>query len=438
MKHKNLFVLAPCAVLGLAIWASRQGTGPEATPSSASPQPTGQVLGQPPPLAMTAAPEIEPAVPVRVEEAKVAPGSTLSKVLKDLNFEANDREAVLSALKPLLDPTRVAAGTLVRALFKGEADLANRLELKLSETKTLIAEARADAATPDDTTWNASMHEVPVTSTVAAYSGTVTSNLWSSAQVAGMDTQLVTQLAEVFAWQIDFNRALREGDKWRLTVERLYAAGKPIGYGELLAAEYVNAGTTYTAVRFDHDNGTGQFYAPDGSSLRRMFLKSPLKFGRITSGFSSKRFHPILKVNKAHLGIDYGAPIGTPIMAVGDGTVTFAQTHGGSGKMVKVRHNSIYETHYKHLNGYAKDLGVGTKVVMGQVIGYVGQTGLATGPHLHFEFHEGASVVDPAGMKFPTADPVPEDRLAEFKTKAEVMLGALPAWDEGLISLKAE
>ncbi len=433
MKHKSIFVSAPLAVLGLALAASWVERGSPALLASL-PLPLVQEQTQPPPLAMIPATETPSPIPVRVEEAKVVNGSTLSKVLRDLTIDNKDREAVLTALKPLLDPTRVAAGTLVRALFRGhDAQAANRVELKLSETKTLVAEAGTEAGT-----WDARMHEVPVTSAVAAFSGTVTSNLWSSATVSGMDTQLVSELAEVFAWQIDFNRALRRGDKWRLTVERLYADGKPIGYGELLAAEYINAGTTYTAVRFDHDKGTGQFYAPDGASLRRMFLKSPLKFGRITSGFTAKRFHPILKVNKPHLGIDYGAPTGTPIMSVGEGVVTFAQMHGGSGRMIKIRHNSMYETHYKHLSSFAKDLAPGTKVVMGQVIGFVGATGLATGPHLHFEFHEGSGVVDPAGMKFPTADPVPEAQLADFKAKAQERLGQLPVWDAAMLSLKAE
>ncbi len=433
MKHKTLFVATPVLVFGLALGALWVGK-PANAPTDSSPQPTGQAPGQPPPLAMLPAKEVPAQIPVRIEEAKVANGSTLSKVLRDLTIDNKDREAVLQALKPLLDPTRVAAGTLVRALFKGQdAQAANRIELKLSETKTLVAEAAEGLGT-----WDARLHEIPVTSAVAAFNGTVISNLWSSASVAGMDTQLVSELAEVFAWQIDFNRALRKGDRWRLTVERLYADGKPIGYGELLAAEYVNAGITYTAVRFDHDKGTGQFYAPDGSSLRRMFLKSPLKFGRITSGFQARRFHPILKVNKPHHGIDYGAPTGTPVMSVGDGVVTFAQTQGGSGKMVKVRHNSMYETVYKHLSAFAKDAGVGSKVVMGQVIGYVGATGLATGPHLHFEFHEGNGVVDPAGMKFPTADPVPEQYLEDFKAKAQARLAQLPVWDASMLSLKAE
>jgi murein DD-endopeptidase MepM/ murein hydrolase activator NlpD len=159
-----------------------------------------------------------------------------------------------------------------------------------------------------------------------------------------------------------------------------------------------------------------------------MFLKSPIRYGRITSGFATKRFHPILLTNRAHLGVDYGAPIGTPIRAVGDGVVNFADWSGGGGRVLKIRHNSTYQTAYKHLNGFAKGVHPGAKVQQGQVIAYVGNTGLSTGPHLHFEFYQGGRFVDPLGKKFPSADPVPADYLAQFKAEAADKLNLLPVW----------
>ncbi len=434
--RKPLFVLIPIVVFLVALISVEKGG--EDLPLAASIAAANDVpaVTAPASVTKTAAPVASPVAaptPARVASAKIAAGSSMGRVLKDLGYEPKDRERILEALEPELDPTRIAAGTEVKAVFlHADSPNAERIELKLSETRLLVAEAHGDG------TWQAAVQESVVTKTQASFAGVVVSNLWSSATVVGMDPQLVSRLAEVFGWQIDFNRNVRANDRWRLTVERLFADGKPIGYGDLIAAEYDNAGTVYSAVRFDHDSGNGQFYAPDGASLRRMFLKCPLKFGRVTSGFSAHRFHPILKVDKPHLGIDYGAPIGTPVMVVGDGTVTLAANHGPSGKMIKVRHNSIYETQYKHLSGFGKGITPGAKVSMGQIIGFVGQTGLATGPHLHFEFHEGERVLDPAGLKFPTADPVPPAELEAFKTVAAKSLAELPAWDAAMLSLKSE
>jgi murein DD-endopeptidase MepM/ murein hydrolase activator NlpD len=178
----------------------------------------------------------------------------------------------------------------------------------------------------------------------------------------------------------------------------------------------------------------GQYYAPDGGSLRRMFLRSPLRFAHVTSGFSTHRFHPILKIAKPHHGIDYGAPSGTPVMAVGAGTVNFAALHGASGNTVTIRHNSVYSTHYKHLSRFAADVRQGARVKMGQIIGYVGKTGLATGPHLHFEFHVNGRYTDPREVRFPAADPVPAAELASFRVVANQAVAELPPWSAAVLT----
>ena len=248
-----------------------------------------------------------------------------------------------------------------------------------------------------------------------------------------MDGALINKIAAVFAWQIDFARGVQPNDRWRIAVERLYADGKPIGWGNIIAAEYENTGVLVSAVRYVREGVKGEYFQPDGNSLKRMFLKSPLRFGRITSRFNRSRFHPILKKRRPHLGVDYGAPRGTPIMAVGNGIVEYKGTRGGGGKTMKIRHNSVYQTAYKHLHNYAKGMKPGKEVKMGDVIGYVGSTGLATGPHLHFEMYENGAYVDPLGIKFPSADPVPKKFLEEYKLHAQQQLATLPTWAEAQI-----
>jgi murein DD-endopeptidase MepM/ murein hydrolase activator NlpD len=189
-------------------------------------------------------------------------------------------------------------------------------------------------------------------------------------------------------------------------------------------------------VRYDTD-GTPHFYTPKGDSLRRLFLKSPLRFARVTSGFSQGRFHPILRVRRPHMGIDYGAPRGTPVMAVGDGEVSVAARRGASGNMIALKHTSSYETMYKHLSRFADGIKPGAKVSSGQIIGYVGATGRATGPHLHFELHVNGRYVDPAAIAFPAADPVPATDLDKFRLVSSKAVASLPAWSSEIISTAA-
>lgn len=372
-----------------------------------------------------------------VREATIGRGATFSHVLAtQLDFSSTQIHRLAEAVRPILNLRRINAGTKVRTTFNETTDDNGevtsepvRVSMKINDRKTLVV-TNLDQEKPE-----AVIEEAVITTSTRAYAGAVNYSLWTSASSAGMDPAIITSMAEIFAWQIDFNREVRAGDQWRLVVEEIFANGKPIGFGDIISAEYVNGAFSYVAVKYDIDDRV-QYFQPDGNSLRRMFLKSPLKFGRITSRFQAKRFHPILKVEKPHLGVDYGAPTGTPVMTVGDGVVAYVGTRGGSGKMITIRHNAAYRTEYKHLSRYSENIRPGTKVAMGQTIGYVGATGLATGPHLHFEFHENGRVVDPQGLKFPTADPVPAKYMDDFKAKAEASLAQLPPWSAIVISRK--
>lgn len=422
------------AVAALSIWMIREaqhlGGGGKDRSHLSKPPPTEtdlQTSASPPPSepAAPSSSDVEP----RLLEATIAKGSSLGATLHDLGVTGKDIAELASAIKPVFDLGRLASGSSVRAIWQNFVTIPPaRVEIKLDEKRTLVADRG------DEGEWRAEIQEAVVDTQLAAYAGVVTTTLWNSASIAGMDPNLIHELAEVFAWQVDFNREVQEGDRWRLTVQRHFVDGKAIGFGDIVAAEYENAGQVYTAVRFASESGFAQYYMPDGASLRRMFLKSPLKYGRITSGFTSRRFHPVLKVMKAHLGVDYGAPTGTPVMAVGDGVITEAGARGGSGNMLEVKHNVVYRTAYKHLSRFAAGIRVGSRVQMGQVIGYVGSTGLATGPHLHFEFYEGGRVRDPQGIKFPSADPVPSGERQRFLAVATSATSELPPWSAAVLS----
>jgi murein DD-endopeptidase MepM/ murein hydrolase activator NlpD len=391
----------------------------------------GSAASAAPAISGESAPQAAPAVPdgtlataERVYEARLKRGGTLFNLLRDAGLSNSDTHAALKALGTVLDVRRVVAGTVVTGVTPAGEATSTRLRVRIDATRTIEAQRTADG------TWKAAKHEALVIKKMAAYAGVVTSSLWNSATQAGMDPDLVTRMADVFAWQIDFSREVQRNDRWRLSVERLYVDGKAIGFGDITAAEYENVGVVRSAVRFSEEGFGPRYYTPTGQSLQRMFLKAPLKFGRITSGFTARRFHPVLKVNRPHHGVDYGAPVGTPVMSVGEGVVSFVGNRGASGKMVSVRHSGVYETHYKHLSAYAPGIKVGTKVTMGQVIGSVGMTGLATGPHLHFEFHVGGRYVDPQSIDFPAADPVPAAAMDKFLQASAAELKDLPPWSE--------
>jgi murein DD-endopeptidase MepM/ murein hydrolase activator NlpD len=360
---------------------------------------------------------------------QIKKNSNLYDSLREVGMSPLDIHNLAKAAKPQTNLSRVRPGMQFQVSYGPEPEQeVIGLLFRFSPTEYLEAHKAVDG-------WEVKKIVEPVDVKLVTYSGVVTSSLWESAQDANMDPNLIAELAEIFAWQVDFAREVRENDKWRLSVEQLFVKGKPIGWGSIIAAEYQNQGDTHVAALFRKEGKDIGYFTPDGDSLRRMFLKSPLRFGRISSRFTKNRFHPILKIGKAHLGVDYAAPVGTPVRAVGDGSVTFVGYSGGGGKVIKVRHNSIYQTAYKHLSGYAKGVVSGARVRQGQVIGYVGATGLATGPHLHFEFYQAGRFVDPLGRRFPSADPVAKNQLKEFKTLAATELETLPAWAESGVAL---
>jgi len=256
-------------------------------------------------------------------------------------------------------------------------------------------------------------------------SGEIRTSLFGAADAAGIPDSVIVALADVFAGDIDFYQDVQRGDRFSVVYEARFIEGEPAGTGRILAAEFVNRGIAHRAFFWRDENGNSGYFTDNGRSARSAFLRSPMEFSRITSGFTMARFHPILQEWREHKGIDYSAPTGTPVRTTADGVVTFSGWQNGYGNVIFVRHQGTYSTVYGHLSRIAPELKVGAKVAQGDTIGYVGMTGWATGPHLHYEFRIGDQPHDPTSSALPVADPVATDRMATFKAAIEPLSDSL-------------
>jgi murein DD-endopeptidase MepM/ murein hydrolase activator NlpD len=255
-------------------------------------------------------------------------------------------------------------------------------------------------------------------------SGEITSSLFGATDAAGVPDGIAVQIADIFAGDVDFRRDLRRDDRFTVVYEAFYHEGRAIRSGQVLAAEFVNQKKAYRAVWFQDVDGKGGYYTPAGKNLRKAFLRSPLEFSRITSGFGMRN-HPIFHQWRAHRGVDYAAPAGTRVKATADGMVESAGRKNSYGNLVVLRHNGSVSTWYAHLNGFARGIRKGARVAQGDVIGYVGQSGWATGPHLHYEFHVNNQNRNPLTIAFPAAQPVSAQRLAAFRQAVEPLAARL-------------
>ena len=253
----------------------------------------------------------------------------------------------------------------------------------------------------------------------------IQTSLLRAAKRAGIGFETIYDLAQLFDWQIDFAREIQRGDQFAVIFEERYVDGEKVGNGDIIAAELIASGRRLRAVRHVDEHGRRAYYAPNGDGIERSFLRSPVKFGRITSNFTHKRFHPILKKWRAHRGVDYGVARGTEVRSTGDGVVTLAGNRTGYGKTVTVRHGAKYTTLYAHLRGFAKGIKTGARVKQGDVIGYVGSTGWATGAHLHYEFRVGGVHRNPLTVELPSSDPIAERYKPAFLTRADAWVAKL-------------
>ena len=315
---------------------------------------------------------------------------TFYKIMSIFGAPGADIQAITRMAKPVYDLRRLKKDTVLKVFTID--NLWRRIEYRFSEYETLVVEN--DEGSPQGV--KVTKTELPHEKKEAVVSGVIESSLYEDGVKAGADPQLIMSLTDVFAWDVDFTSDVQKGDTFRILYEALYVDGAPVSAGRILGAEMVNNGKKYSAVYFE---GAGGYYDMDGKSLRRTLLKYPQRLRRITSYFTNRRFHPILKQFRPHHGIDYGAPKGTPVESAGSGRVAFAGWKNGYGNFVEIRHNNSYSTGYGHLSRIAKGVSTGAKVSQGDLIGYVGSTGISTGPHLHYEVKLGGSLINPLSVK---------------------------------------
>ncbi len=331
-------------------------------------------------------------------------GATLHQIA---NLDQNT--AKLAALKP---------GEEIRFLVD-EGQL-NALEYDLNLTDTLRID-RAD----DGYTARLSAHTMQVKTHTA--SGTIQNSLFLAGRRAGLSDKMIMQLIGIYAWDIDFVKEVRSGDQFRVVYQVHFKGDERVREGPILAAEFVNQGRPLRAVRYTHANGRSDYYTPDGGNMRKTFLRTPVEFTRISSLFDPARKHPILNTIRAHRGVDYAAPTGTPVRATGDGIIDYVGRKGGYGKTVIIRHGDRHTTLYGHLSGYARSIKKGRAVKQSQIIGSVGSTGLATGPHLHYEFRINGVHHDPLKVKIQKAAHIPKSVMPQFAAHTGTLVAQLAA-----------
>jgi murein DD-endopeptidase MepM/ murein hydrolase activator NlpD len=255
--------------------------------------------------------------------------------------------------------------------------------------------------------------------------GEIKTSLYAATDAAGMPESAANQLTEIFSGDVDFHHDLKRGDRFTAVYEMTYSNGALVKAGQIQAAEYINQGNVYRAVRFQSDATHSDYYTPEGKSLKKAFLRSPIAFSRVSSGFTMARFHPVLNKWRAHKGVDFAAPIGTPVKATSDGIVSFVGQQNGYGNVVILKHQSQYSTVYGHLSRYAKGLRNGARIRQGDVIAYVGMTGMTSGPHLHYEFRVNDQQRDPLRVALPNALPITGANRTAFKTMADKFVASL-------------
>jgi murein DD-endopeptidase MepM/ murein hydrolase activator NlpD len=418
------------ALAGLDQLGSAPGAPPE--PALARAEPVAEVWvdrGTPawhgPVQPQSAPPVLGPADTLRVVTGRISAGGSLAETLQEQDVSPRVVFELTHAIRPVFDFRYARPGDFYRLVadhteevlsfeFQRGREIVYRLDR--DPRGALVAEAG----------------EVPLELRIIALSGVINRSLFASVLELGETADLVREFADIFIWDFDFSSQTRPGDEFRMIFEKYYDREGFVRYGKILAARYESVNRDFTSIYFEDESGYGDYYTPEGNSIRRAFLRAPLEYSRISSRYSRGRLHPILQVRRPHLGVDYAAPAGTPVWAVADGEVIYKGWQGGMGRQIKVRHNNGYVSYYAHLQRYG-NVRVGSRVRQKEVVGYVGSSGLATGPHLDYRLKANGRFVDPLKVDFPTGEPVPLNALRAFGGIREDMLHRLDAAAPALV-----
>ncbi|MDD2656304.1 MAG: peptidoglycan DD-metalloendopeptidase family protein [Patescibacteria group bacterium] len=338
---------------------------------------------------------------------------TFATIMEEFGIDYSEMLAILDAASSTYDMTRIRVGQPIR-LAKDEGGKDVYLEYETGKEYYVHIDFL------DDYQFNVEKRAIEYKTEVVKQGASISSSMYLDGLDAEIPEAIIVDFANVFAWTIDFSVQVQKDDSFEILYEKRSREGQEVNYGRVLAGKFVNSGKVYTAYLFEDEEGKAAYYSAEGENLQKQFLKAPLEFKRITSGFTYARFDPINYSKQKHLAIDYAATIGTPIMAVGDGIIEFAGWNSqGFGNFVSIHHNDTYTTQYAHMSGFGPGIKNGVQVVQGQVIGYVGSTGHSTGPHLHYQIKQNGALVNPLNLELPAGDPVPEDKLEEFKKVVE-------------------
>jgi len=369
---------------------------------------------------------ITPELPGQWQTATVKSGDNLSLLFERNNLSPQELYKVTS--------NKTAAKQFKR-LYPG-----NEIKLRIDENKLIELSYEFDLGKSlhmvrNEDSFDAEIIERPLEYRTAQATATIADSLFLSAQAAGLSDKLTMELAGIFGWDIDFALDIRQGDHFAVIYEEAFLDGEKVRDGNIVAAAFTNRGKSFEAIRYRDSNNHTDYYSADGHSMRKAFLRTPVDFSRISSRFNLKRKHPVLNRIRAHKGVDYAASRGTPIKATGDGKIIHRGKKGGYGSTVIIQHGSSYSTLYAHLSNYARGIRSGSRVKQGQIIGYVGSSGLATGPHLHYEFRVNGSVRNPLTVKLPDAQPLSKEFLADFKQQANQLMVSLNLLNQSSLAL---
>ena len=349
-------------------------------------------------------------------EYKVKSGDTLSSLFSQAGLTPRDVYRVTYASKN---------SRAFRKIFPGQTIAFVIEDGQLIKLKHIESQLKSTLLTRTNNGYDIQLLEREPETKHHYAAGTIENSLFLAGEEAGLSNRKIMELASLFGWDVDFVLDIREGDSFNLIYEQRYLDGKVIGEGNIIAAQFINQGSKYTAIRYTDANGDSSYYSPEGYSMRKAFLRSPVDFARISSRFNPRRKHPVLNRIRAHKGVDYAASTGTPIKAAGDGKIIFRGKKGGFGNVVILQHGSNITTLYAHMNYFKRGQRNGHKVKQGDVIGFVGKTGLASGPHLHYEFRVNGVHKNPLTVKLPTAAPIANAERSTFKTVASSLLAQL-------------
>jgi murein DD-endopeptidase MepM/ murein hydrolase activator NlpD len=371
------------------------------------------------PISAPAPASLAPPLPTLTTASfKIANGDTLAQLFSDRNLNPADLAAIMSTGHGTERLKRILPGDVIRVQYTPDAHVQS-LRTQYDDAHML------DVSRGSDGSYSAAVSEIPTTVTDAYAHGVIENSLFDASSRAGLSDGTTMGLIQIFAWDVDFAHDIQSGDSFTVLYQKIQRAGHATVDGPILAAEFKTGGHDYKIVRYTNPKGESGYYTPDGKSIRKALMRAPVSFSRISSGFSLHRKHPILGYTRAHQGVDYAAPTGTPIHAAGDGRVVFVGLKGGYGKCMVIDHGGGYATLYGHMSRFKKGMHAGLHVAQEQVIGFVGMTGLATGPHLHFEVHVNGVPHNPRTVTLPNVAPVTTQYLADFDQSSKGLLAQL-------------